>query len=77
MGAVSFPCFPFRTDAETGERVDKEEIMVGKPLRFSGTPAAPVGRGPLVGQHNDEILQVRTQAIHQLLVIDDALVDCL
>ena len=49
------PCL-HRTDTETGERVDKEEVMVGKPLRFSETPAAPVGRGPLVGQHNDGIL---------------------
>ena len=55
MSLTLQPCL-HRTDTETGERVDKEEVMVGKPLRFSETPAAPVGRGPLVGQHNDEIL---------------------
>lgn len=33
------------------------EIVLGKAFRFSQTPAGPVGAGPSVGQHNDEVLK--------------------
>lgn len=33
------------------------EVVLGKAFRFSETPAGPVGAGPAVGQHNDEVLK--------------------